>query len=463
MPVIVEESLTFASSVPVIVVGAGAAGVMAALAARKAGAKVLLLDRDAAPFGASGQSSGMIPAAATAAQVARGIEDSPARFAADVQLKSNRRSNPLLVDAYTQQAASVLDWLHREHGMEFELVEGVPPGHSVARMHALVERGGAALMLALVRALASAGVRLMASTRVTDLITDRQQRVRGVRYRRGESTVGEVGCSALILATNGFGANPDLVARHLPDVRALPFAGHDGSMGDALAWGGELDAASADLDGFLAHSSIVMPQRHQMPWALMSEGAIQVNREGERFGNEHEGYSESALFVLAQTDGVAFNIFDERIHEVGLAMPGYPEAVAQALVKRGATLRELAEVLGVDADGLQQSVAMVNALAFEEATDDFGRVFRAAQMVLTPYYGVKVTGALLGTEGGLAIDAGGRVLRTSGEAFPNLLAAGGAARGISGDAGGGYLEGNGLLAAVVGGWLAGRTAAGLAY
>jgi fumarate reductase flavoprotein subunit len=167
--------------------------------------------------------------------------------------------------------------------------------------------------------------------------------------------------------------------------------------------------------------------------------------------------------VLAQPEGIAFNIYDERIHEVGLAMPNYPEAVTKGLIKRGATLRDLAESLGIDRSGLEQTVALVNALAFEEDMDDFGRPFRASQMLLGPYYGVQVTSALLGTEGGLAIDAGGRVLRPDGTALPNLVAAGGAARGLSGDAGGGYLEGNGLLAAVVGGYLAGRTAAELAY
>jgi len=206
-----------------------------------------------------------------------------------------------------------------------------------------------------------------------------------------------------------------------------------------------------------------MPQRLPLPWALMSEGAIQVNRQGERFGNEHEGYSESALFVLAQPEGIAFNIYDERIHEVGLAMPNYPEAVSKGLIKRGTTLRDLADALGIERGGLEQTIALVNALALDEDMDEFGRTFRAAQMILGPYYGVQVTGALLGTEGGLAIDARGRVLRPDQSVLPNLLAAGGAARGISGDAGGGYLEGNGLLAAVVGGYLAGRTAAELAY
>ena len=224
-----------------------------------------------------------------------------------------------------------------------------------------------------------------------------------------------------------------------------------------------MGAAVADLDGFAAHSSVVMPQRLQLPWALMTEGAIQVNSAGERFANEHEGHSESALFVLAQPDGVAFNVYDERIHEAGLAMPNYIEAVRLGLIKRAATLRELGDLLGIDVPGLEQTLALVNAMAFDNDSDEFGRGFRASQMILGPFYGVRVTGALLGSEGGLAIDAGGQVLRADGSALPNLLAAGGAARGISGDAGGGYLEGNGLLSAVVGGWLAGRKAAELAY
>lgn len=462
MAVIRGSLPSFATSVPVIVIGAGAAGALAALAAREFGAKVLVLDRDSSPTGATGSSSGMIPAAGTRAQQAREIDDTPERFAADIQSKSNGRSAAHLVEAYTRAAAETLNWLELTCGLSFELVDGVPPGHGVPRMHALAERGGTALLSALYRALAARGVRLQPSSRVTDLYVDGDQRVRGVRVQRGREVI-DIGCSALVVATNGFAGNVELVSRHLPDVRALPFAGHDGSQGDALLWGGELGAAIEDIDGFQAHSSVVMPQRLQLPWALMSEGAIQVNRQGERFGNEHEGYSESALFVLAQPEGIAFNIYDERIHEVGLAMPNYPEAVTKGLIKRGTSLRDLADALGIELGGLEQTIALVNALALDEDMDEFGRTFRAAQMILGPYYGVQVTGALLGTEGGLAIDAQGRVLRLDKSALPNLLAAGGAARGVSGDAGGGYLEGNGLLAAVVGGYLAGRTAAELAY
>jgi fumarate reductase flavoprotein subunit len=462
MGIVVDPQARFANTAPVVVVGAGGAGAMAALAVRGSGAEVLLLERDASPAGATARSTGMIPAAGTRVQAACGVADTPDQFALDIQAKANGSADEALLGTYTQQASAVLDWLTEKHGMQFELVEGRPPGHSARRMHALAERGGTTLIAALYSALGANGAQVVPGVRVTDLIVDNEQRVLGVRFRRANGSDGQVGCGALVLACSGFAGNPGLVAQHLPDVRTLPFAGHEGSQGDALQWGAELGAAVADIDGFIAHGAVVMSQRLPMPWSLMTEGAIQVNRDGERFVNEHEGYSESALFVLAQPGGEAFNVYDERVHEVGLTMPNYPAAVASGVVKRAATLRDLAEQLGIAREGLEQTVALVNALAFEDDVDDFGRQFFGTQMLLGPFYGVPVTPALLGTEGGLAVTPEGRVLKQSREPFANLLAAGAAARGVSGDGGGGYLEGNGLLTAVVGGYLAGCTAAKLA-
>ena len=461
MGIVHDSAARFDTTASVVVIGAGGAGATAALAARSAGAEVLVLDRDAAPSGATACSSGMVPAAGTAEQKARGITDSPQRFADDIQAKANGAAYAPLVNALTDASAKVLEWLTKQYGIRFELVEGVAPGHSLSRMHALADRGGATLLSSLYSALAAHGVRMESSAHVTDLIVDDAQRITGVRYKRG-GKVESAGCSTLILACNGFAGNTSLVAKYLPDVRGLPFAGHDGSQGDALAWGTALNAQLADIDGFLAHGAVILSQRLPLPWSLMTEGAVQVNRDGDRFVNEHEGYSESALFVLAQPGATAFMIYDERVHEIGLTMPNYANAVTSGVIKRESLLRDLADQLGVKRDGLEATIALVNALAFDDAADEFGREFRATQMLLGPYYGVPVTGALLGTEGGLATDAAGRVLRKDSSPFPNLLAAGGAARGVSGDAAGGYLEGNGLLTAIVGGYIAGTTAAATA-
>ena len=458
MGIVVDPGARFTTTASVVVIGAGGAGAIAALAARSAGTDVLVLDRDAAPSGATACSSGMVPAAGTAEQKSRGVVDSPQRFADDIQAKANGSADASLVGVLTNASASVLEWLTKQYGIRFELVDGVAPGHSLSRMHALADRGGATLLSSLYSALAKQGVRLEPAAHVTDLVVDDAQRVVGVRYKRN-GKVESVGCATLVLACNGFAGNGSLVAKYLPDLRGLPFAGHEGSQGDALAWGTALGAKLADIDGFLAHGAVVLSQRLPLPWSLMTEGAVQVNRDGERFVNEHEGYSESALFVLAQPNATAFMIYDERVHEIGLTMPNYATAVSSGVIKRESLLRDLAEQLGVGREGLEATIALVNALAIDDAADEFGREFSATQMLLGPYYGVPVTCALLGTEGGLAIDASGRVLRQDGSPFPNLLAAGGAARGVSGDAGGGYLEGNGLLTAIVGGYIAGSTAA----
>ncbi len=462
MGIVVDPKAKFEATTSVVVIGAGGAGVMAALAARSAGADVLVLDRDTSPGGATARSSGMIPAAGTSSQTAAGVIDTPQRFADDIQAKANGTADPALVAAYTQQAAEVLDWLTRDHGIRFGLVEGLPPGHSARRMHALADRGGATLLSVLYSALGAAGAQMKSGARVTDLVVDRSNRVLGVRYERNGGKSGYIGCRALVLASSGFAGNEALVAEHLPDVRALPFAGHDGSQGDALQWGLELGASVLDLDAFVAHGSVVLAQRLPLPWSLMTEGAIQVNSEGERFINEHEGYSESALFVLAQPGAVAYNIYDARVHEVGLTMPNYATAIEAGFIKRGVALRDLADQLSIRREGLETTVALVNALAFEDDVDEFGRRFQGTQMLLGPYYGVQVNAALLGTEGGLAIDVQGRVVCPDGSPLPNIVAAGAAARGVSGDGAGGYLEGNGLLAAFVGGFNAGRSAAQLA-
>jgi fumarate reductase flavoprotein subunit len=269
MGIVQDSTARFDTTASVVVIGAGGAGATAALAARSAGADVLVLDRDAAPSGATACSSGMVPAAGTAEQKARGIADSPQRFADDIQAKANGSAHSPLVKALTDASAKVLEWLTKQYGIRFELVEGVAPGHSLSRMHALADRGGATLLSSLYSALGTQGVRMQPSAHVTDLVTDDAQRIIGVRYKRG-SKVESVGCTTLILACNGFAGNSSLVAKYLPDVRALPFAGHDGSQGDALAWGTALEAQVADIDGFLAHGAVILSQRLPLPWSLMA-------------------------------------------------------------------------------------------------------------------------------------------------------------------------------------------------
>ena len=441
--------------VPVAIVGAGACGLTAALMLRDAGLECVLLERDAQPQGSTALSSGFIPAAGTAVQRAAGVhDDTPARFAADIQAKAKGTAAPHLVQAYSQAIAPVLDALQARHGLAFELLDGfLYPGHSVRRMHTLPQKTGSTLVTALAEAAERAGALLVTRALVRELWVgdgtgtgtgtgkghEGPPTVIGVAYERPDGTLEHLACQVLLLACNGFGGNREMVREWLPEMREAVFGGHVGNDGSAIAWGRALGAQLADLGGYQGHGSWAVPQGALITWALMAEGGVQVNARGERFHDETLGYSEASVQVLAQPGGRAWNVFDDRLLALGRSFPDFVGAEAAGAVRHAADVDALARVIGCEAGTLARTLA--------------------ATRLRPPLHAIAVTGALFHTQGGLDIDAHTRVHDAGGGVFPNLLAAGGAARGVSGNAVWGYLSGNGLLSAVAGGWLAARTAA----
>ena len=442
-----------APHVPVAIVGAGACGLTAALALREAGLGCLLLERDAAPSGSTALSSGFIPAAATRAQADAGVVDSAEAFAADIAAKAHGRAAAHLVQAYAQASAPALALLERQ-GLRFELLDGfLYPGHGLRRMHTLAGRTGAALMTALQRAALAAGADYLGSARVITLHADAQGRIHGLAFDRPDGMREHLRCDALLLACNGFGGNTALVAEWLPQMRGAPFAGHAGNDGSAMRWGRALGAAVADLGGYQGHGSWVVPQGALMTWAVLVRGGVQVNARGERFHDESGGYSEAAVHVLAQPGGLAWNLFDDTLLALAREFPDFCTAQAAGAVRSAGDVQALAAIVGCDSAVLQRTLAEVGP----GTSDAFGRSFQ--RPLAWPLHAVKVTGALFHTQGGLDIDANCRVRRQGGHLLPNLWAAGGAARGVSGDAVWGYLSGNGLLSAVAGGTIAAQSIA----
>jgi fumarate reductase flavoprotein subunit len=440
-----------APHVPVAIVGAGACGLTAALMLADHGIECAVLERDAAPSGSTALSSGFIPAAGTRVQQAMGIEDSPEQFARDIQAKAHGTAASHLVQAYTQAIGPALDTLEQRHGLQFELLAGfLYPGHSALRMHAVPERTGAGLMNRLQRAADAAGVSVIRQALVRELWMT-EGRAAGCGYLRPDGQIERLRCDAVVLACNGFGGNRKLVGELLPEVAGAMFAGHAGNDGSAIAWGRALGARLADLGGYQGHGSWAVPQGVLVSWALMIEGAIQVNREGRRFHDETQGYSEAAMQVLAQPGGIAWDVFDEALLAFGRGFPDFRDAEAAGAVRSAADVEALAALIGCDVAILRRTLAGVR----EGVVAADGRRF--SRVLAPPYHAVKVTGALFHTQGGLDIDAQCRVLRADGSPWPNRLAAGGAARGVSGNAVWGYMSGNGLLSAVAGGAIAARS------
>ena len=460
----VERVSSFSAPIEVhtLVIGAGACGLVAALTASAAGGEVLVIERDAIPSGSTGLSSGLIPAAGTRFQADRGVNDSAELLTADILRKNHNRTDATLARAAADLSSEAIHDLADRHEVKFELVEGfLYPGHSVARMHGTPRRTGQELMGMLASAAERARLDILTSAHATKLFADSDRRVLGVEVTRPGGERERIACRALVLACNGYGGNPALVSRHIPAMANAIYFGHVGNQGDALHWGEALGAAIADLSSYQGHGSVAHPHGVLITWALMMEGGIQVNSAGRRFSNEHLGYSEQAEAVLAQPDGIAIGIHDGRLHALGMEFEDYRNAETLGAIKHARSAGELARLFSLPEDELSRTLEQVDALAREAGRDHFGRTFAPAKRLQPPYCGVRVTGTLFHTQGGLTIDREARVLRPDGGRLPNLFAGGGAARGLSGPEASGYLSGNGLLTAISLGRAAGLAAPAL--
>lgn len=451
--------------VPVVVVGGGACGLVAALAASDNGANVLVLERDTLPRGSTAMSSGLIPAAGTRWQAQEAVHDNAQLMASDIQAKNHHQADPDMVGALAARSADTLHWLADRHSIPFSLVTGfLYPGHSVMRMHGTPKRTGEELMGALLNAIEAAGIDLMCEAQVTTVLVadDPTSRILGVELTRPDGSTESIGCQALILASSGFGGNAHLVAQFMPEMANAVYYGHVGNQGDALRWGQALGAKTEDLSSFQGHGSLAWPHQTLVSWSIMMQGGIQVNQSGERFSNEHDGYSEQAQRVIAQPDGLAWNIYDQRIHDSALQFEDYRQAFEAGAVVMADTIEVLAHRTGLPAARIEKTLATVDRCAIDAvAIDPLGRVFKSQERLQPPYCAIKVTGALFHTQGGLVVDTAARVLDATGQPIKGLYAGGGAARGVSGAGDSGYLSGNGLLAAVMLGATAGESAAQL--
>ncbi|MDD9718309.1 FAD-dependent oxidoreductase [Dinoroseobacter sp. PD6] len=442
----------FSVTVDTVIVGGGAAGMTAALACQEARRACVILERDAVQTGSTALSAGLIPAAGSALQAEAGIDDSAERFAADIQRKAGGEADPEVVAALTAASGPTLDWLAGTHGMPFSVVSDFDyPGHSRRRMHGLPSRAGRELVDRLRNTCTARGIDILTGAHVTTLFADAAGRVQGVGYARPDGGLETVGCDRLILACNGFGGNPEMVAAYTPEIRDALYFGHAGNTGDAIRWGEALGARMRHLGAYQGHGNVAHPHGVLVTWAVLSEGGIQVNRDGRRFWNELQGYSEAARTVIAQPGGEAYAIFDSRIASIARQFEDFRAAEAAGAIVTADTPEALAARLDLPGGALVETMVEIEGTT----TCNFGRVFDPTKRLRPPYHGVRVTGALFHTQGGLDVTGTGRVRRASGGLLPNLYAVGGAACGVSGSGDDGYLSGNGLLSAVVLGRLAG--------
>ena len=447
--------------VPVVVAGAGACGLTAALAAADAGASVLVLERDAEPAGSTAMSYGAICAAGTSLQRAAGIEDESRWLEEDILAITRGQTDPALARLIATESGPTVEWLAAHHGLRLTVeTTWTGMGHRQPRLHAPPDRSGKTLLHQLLAAAAAAELDVVTGAHVTSVFADDSRAVTGVAVTRPDGAVEIIACDALIIATCGFGANREMVATHMPGVRNARYYGHEGNEGDGIAWGEALGGAVADMGAYQALGSLADPQAIVIPHTLLIGGGIQVNTLGQRFENELDNISGQALTILDQPGGVCWIVYDERLHEAALErFAEYRDAAEIRAMKQAGSVEALAAACGLPADELAATLEQVGELGARTEPDAFGRRFDSGEALCPPYFAIRVTGALFHTQGGLVVDASARVMTDDGTPLPNVFAGGGAARSVSGPGEWGYLPGMGLCTAVTLGRIAGKAAA----
>lgn len=436
------------AQVDLLVAGAGG-GLVGALRAAHLGRSVLVVEATSSFRRANNtsMSTAMIPGAGSRYQKAAGLNDSPARFIDDVMHKTRGQADPVVTTALAEVSAELIEWLADATGAPIELMTDFAyPGHSVHRCHTGPGRSGAYLVDHLAKLMLTQDIDLLVPARLQDVRPDGSCLLARVGYPDGSTET--VAAGAVLLATNGFGAAPDLVARHIPEIAGARYHGSAESRGEALGIGARLGAATGFLDAYQGHGALSVGAGTLVGWATVMHGGVVVNRSGDRFGDESCGYSEFAGQELRQPDGWAAIVFDDRI--LGACMPftDFRQTLEMGVVLQADDVAGLAAALDVDATRLQRTLNAAEAARAGTAPDPFGRTDWGPAPLHAPFAAVRVEAALFHTQGGLVVDGHARVLDEQGTPIPGLYAAGGAAIGISGHGADGYLAGNGLLSAL---------------
>ena len=444
----------------VIVIGGGAAGWSAALAATQAGLSVLLLEKLAESGGSSALSGGCLAFAGTDLQAAQGVDDSAGLLLRDLCEVGQHVNDEALVRAYCEAQLATYDWL-KAAGVGFSPVIETASGQSVPRVHTV----DPADMVRTLRAAAEASGRVEYRPGVAAqaLVQDADGRVVGVRPGSGEDLFG---ARAVIIASGGFARNPDLLERYAPQYAEAVFVAGAGSQGDGLLMAEALGADLRDM-AYVKGTFGKHPTDETNDHSLQAvyKGAIAVNQDGRRFVSESISYKLLGDAVMAQPWHTGYQIMDQGIFDTGddrVRILDFGRRLEEGLFYVADSLEALAARIEIDPDVLVDTVTRYNGYVDAGHDPEFSRTHLVhhhgalRRIETAPFYAYPSTAVVFGTYCGLRIDNAARVLRSDGSAIAGLYAAGEVTGGFHGAA---YMTGSALGKAVVFGRLAGMAAA----
>ena len=461
----------------VVVVGAGGAGMTAAITAAAEGKSVVVLESQSMVGGNSvratggmnaaktvyqdenefGESAGVEKTLKTAAEkyadnetitaLAKTVSEQWAAYQAnptgyfdsvelmelDTMIGGKGINDPELVETLCANSADAIDWLD-EHGITLHNVSSFG-GASVKRIHRPVNAEGKTVSVGsymiplLEENCEKAGVKMMLDTTATEILTDANGAAVGVKATGASGETVTVNAKAVVLATGGFGANLDMVVKYKPELKGFMTTNAPGIQGQGIEMAQAIGAATVDMDQIQIHPTVEANTAALITEGLRGDGAILINEEGKRFIDEVGTRDVVSAAEIAQTGSYSWLVVDQAMADASSVIQGY---IKKGYTVTGATYEELGKAMGVDAAAFAETMEKWNGYVEAKNDPDFGRTSFANPLNTAPYYAVKVTAGVHHTMGGLKINANTEVLNEKGEVIPGLFAAGEVTGGVHG-------------------------------
>ena len=488
----------------IVIVGAGGAGMTAAIAAANEGKNVVIVESQAMVGGNSVRSTGGMNAAKTPAQdenefaesagVEKTLETAASEWAGneaitaladtvagqwaeyqanpvgyfdsvelmelDTLIGGHGTNDPALVEALCSNSADAIAWLS-EQGIELTSVSSFG-GASVKRIHRPVDSEGKTIsvgsyMIPLLQAKCEElGVEFIMNTTANEILTDANGAAVGIAATDKNGAAVTVNAKAVILATGGFGANLDMVVEYKPDLAGFMTTNAPGAQGQGIDMAVAIGAGTVDMDQIQIHPTVEANTAALITEGLRGDGAILVNAEGNRFTDEVGTRDVVSAAEIAQTGSYSWLVIDQAMADASSVIQGY---IKNGYTVTGETYEELADAMGVDAAAFAATMDKWNAAVAAGVDEEFGRTSFANPLDTAPYYAIKVTAGIHHTMGGLTINPQTQVLAGDGTVIDGLYAAGEVTGGVHG---GNRLGGNAVADFVVFGRIAGEQAAAYA-
>ena len=436
----------------VVIIGAGGAGMTAAIMLHQAGREFVLLEKMPYAGGNTTKATGGMNAAETHYQKEQGIEDSTALFAADTMKGGHALNDPALVAMMANKSSEAIDWLDTI-GAALPKIS-YSGGASVNRIHAPEDGSGVGGFLVdrFSAKLDELGVNIMFDTAATELLTDNEGKICGVKAEGGDASY-TFNCKAVILASGGFGANEDMYTQYRPDLKGTVTTNAPGATGDGIVMAQALGADLVDIEQIQLHPTVEQITSILITESVRGDGAILVNQSGVRFTNELLTRDAVSAAELEQEGQYAYIIFDQNLRDHLKAIEKY---VKSGITVQADTIEGLAEQLNIDPATLAKTLEDWNGYVKDQRDPDFGRTTGMdADLTTAPYYAIKIAPGIHHTMGGVKINTAAQVINTEGQPIPGLFAAGEVTGGVHG---GNRLGGNAVADIVIFGRIAAESA-----